>query len=62
MVYTYGTGDRDDGMRFAVGMVPEGADVIGSVALFREKEHSTMFANALGEKHECTVIITETPA
>lgn len=42
--YVYGTGGRDDGMAYAVGIMPAGGRANGSLALFQEREDAVLFA------------------
>lgn len=56
-VYVYGTGDRPDGYRFAVGSMWDGGSDHGSRALFVDAADAHLFVYALQERTGCMVHI-----
>lgn len=56
-LYVYGTGDRADGMTFAVGAVLADGPSNGSLALFQHVTHAHLFARTMGEELSVPVSI-----
>lgn len=56
-VYVYGTGARDDGMAYAVGVLPPGGPANGSLALFQQADDARLFARARAEQTGATLSV-----
>lgn len=56
-VYVYQTGERPDGMDYALGVVYAGRPVDGMYALFRDRDAAAISAEALAKHHDAQLML-----